>query len=119
MHPMNYKHDGIIEYDRVFLVPLNMSFPQPISERSFYSPHIEEEIVASFPLDDIKASANEMIVNRYTTRLQSSVSKHIVSIYYKRFKRKDLSLIVPILNKIITNYDSFEWTFEYSADRKT
>ena len=26
--------------------------------------------------------------------------------------RKDLSLIVPILNKIITNYDSFEWTVD-------
>ncbi len=111
-HLMNYKHDGIIEYDRVFLVPQNMNFPQPISERSFYSPHIEEEIVASFPLDDIKASANDMIVNRYTTRLRLSVSKQIVSVYYKRFKRKDLSLIVPILNKIITNYDSFEWTVD-------
>ena len=93
-----------------------MSFPQPISERSFYSPHIEEEIVASFPLDDIKAAANDMIVNRYTTRLRLSVSKQIVSVYYKRFKRKDLSLIVPILNKIITNYDSFEWTFDKIAE---
>ena len=56
------------------------------------------------------------IVNRYTTRLRLSVSKQIVSVYYKRFKRKDLSLIVPILNKIITNYDSFEWTFDKIAE---
>ena len=47
--------------------------------------------------------------NRFTTRLELEDSKSIVDMYYRRYKKKNLQLIIPFLEKIIHNYDKYEW----------
>ncbi len=108
VHLQNYRHDGIIEYERIFLAPKNLHFPQPITERSFYFSHIEEEIVANYSFQDIRSAFDDMVANKYTTRLQLSVSRAIVSLYYRRHKKKSLSLVSAMLNQIIKKYDDYE-----------
>lgn len=111
-HLCNYKHDGVIEYERIFLVPNGVNIPSVKTERSFYFSEIDKEIASKFSLFDIKSVMQDMTYNKYTTKLKLENSHSIVRLYFKRFKKKSLNLILPILDKIIQNYDSYEWTIE-------
>ena len=53
-----------------------------------------------------------MVVNKYTTRLQSPYSRQIVQMFKKALKKTRLSFITPVLAEILNNYDSYKWTFE-------
>lgn len=105
-----WKGDGIS--DRAFLVPNGMKIPSVKVERNFSFSEIDKEIVAKISLSEIKESINDMVANKYTTRLQLSSSRLIVNLYQGQYKKKSLNLIVPILRKIVQNYDSYEWTPE-------
>lgn len=111
---LSWKGDGVS--DRVFLVPNGISIPSVKSESHFSFSEIDKEIVANISLSEIKESINDMIENKYTTRLKLSSSHSIVRIYQKRYKKKSLNLIVPILKEIVQNYNSYEWTPEKIED---
>ncbi len=93
-------------------MPNGIKIPSIKSERRFSFSEIDKEIAANISLSEIKESMNDMTANKYTTRLQLSSSHSIVEIYQKRYKKKSLNLIIPILKEIVHNYDSYEWTPE-------
>ncbi len=105
-----WKGDGIS--DRAFLVPNGISIPSYVGIRSFNFSEIDKEIASMYTLEEINASLNDMLTNKYTTRLKLDCSHSIVRIYNKAHKKKSLSLIVPVLENIIQNYDKYEWTPE-------
>lgn len=107
---MSWDGDGIS--DRVFLVPNGINIPAAKTERSFSFHEFDKDIVASIAISDIKAAIIDMKENRYTTKLKLGSSKVIVSLYQKRYKKKSLNLILPFLEKIVQNYDNYEWTLE-------
>ena len=115
---MPWDGDGIS--DRVFLVPNGIKIPDVKTERCFSFHKLDETIVANIDITDIKAAINDMKENRYTTRLKLCSSKEIVRLYQKRYKKKCLNLIVPFLEKIVQNYNNYEWTLESIEEyRKT
>ncbi len=105
-----WKGDGIS--DRAFLVPNEIKMPPRKNEHYFVFSDIDEEIVASLSLEDIKASIDDMKTNKYTTRLQLESSERIVDLYQGRYRKRNLKLITPILEDIIQNYNKYEWTHD-------
>ena len=111
---MPWDGDGIS--DRAFLVPNGICIPKYKEKRNFIFSRIDEQIAAQISLTDIKASINDMQTNKYTTRLELGSSQEIVLLYYRRYKKKSLSMIIPVLENIIQNYDKYEWTPEKIAE---
>ena len=107
---MPWDGDGIS--DRAFLVPNGIHIPKYKEKRIFSFSRIDEQIAADVPLKDIKASINDMQTNKYTTRLELGSSREIVLLYQRRYKKKSLKMIIPVLETIIQNYDKYEWTPE-------
>jgi len=106
----SWKGDGVSV--RTYLVPNGFTIPAVISARTFVFSKIDERIVAEVPYDGIKAALDDMVVNKYTTRLQSPYSRQIVQMFKKALKKTRLSFITPVLAEILNNYDSYKWTFE-------
>lgn len=111
-HLKNYHHDGIIEKDKMLLISKDMEFPVQITEKSFYFSELDKEIVANIALTDIKAAINDMKTNKFNTKLTLYSSQRIVQIYYSNYKKTRLNLVIPVLEKIVQNYESYEWTTE-------
>lgn len=100
---------------RLYLVPNGFSIPPVISAKSFSFSKIDEEIVSKIPKDKIITALDDMITSRYTTRLQSEYSRQIVMIFQKKLKKRNLNLIINVLNEILDNYDAYEYTYERIA----
>ena len=60
-----------------------------------------------------------MQTNKYTTRLELGSSREIVLLYQRRYKKKSLKMIIPVLETIIQNYDKYEWTPETITEYRT
>lgn len=99
--------DGII--DKTYLVPNNFTIPPILSEKNF-SFSVEEQIVATYCLEEILAAKEDMVRNKYSTRLERKSSQEIVALYAKKYKRRRLSLIVELLSNIENQYGKYEWT---------
>lgn len=109
--------------DRAFLVPNEINMPDVIEEKVFFFQRIDEEIVSRLSLDDINASINDMINNKYSTRVKLESSRLIINEFQWRYKRRSLNIIIPFLEELYQNYNNYEWTFErvekYKEKEKT
>ena len=95
--------------DRAFLVPNNYTIPAEISERNFRF-NLDEQIVATYCLEEILSAKSDMIRNKYSTRLERKSSKEIVELFAKNYKKRSLPLIVDLLTQIESRYEDYKWT---------
>jgi len=103
----SWKGDNIV--DRTYLVPNNVTIPATLSEENFNF-SIDEQIVATYLLEEIAAAREDMIRNKYSTRLERKSSQDIVALYAKKYKKRSLAPIVKLLENIKNQYDRYEWT---------
>lgn len=102
-----WEGDGVM--DRAFLVPNNYTIPAEISERIFRF-DLDEQIVATYCLEEILSAKSDMIRNKFSTRLERQSSKEIVKLFAKKYKKRSLSLIVELLSQIESRYEDYKWT---------
>ena len=102
-----WEGDGVM--DRAFLVPNNYTIPAEISERIFRF-NLDEQIVATYCLEEILSAKSDMIRNKFSTRLERQSSKEIVKLFAKKYKKRSLSLIVELLSQIESRYEDYKWT---------
>lgn len=107
-----WKGDG--HSTRYYLVPNGIKMPNVIERKSDYDffNTFEEQIACQFTFQDIQAVVNDMKESKYSTRVKLDNSNRIISLFSKAKKTKALNKIVPSLEAILSNYDSYEWTFE-------
>lgn len=103
----SWEGDGVM--DRAFLVPNNYTIPAEISERIFRF-NLDEQIVATYCLEEILSAKSDMIRNKFSTRLERQSSKEIVKLFAKKYKKRSLSLIVELLSQIESRYEDYKWT---------
>ena len=108
-----WKGNGII--DKAYLVPNNLSIPPEIHEKSFHF-NLDEQIVATYCLEEILKAKLDMIQNRYSTRLTRQSSKEIINLFAKKHKKRSLASIVELLSHIETQYETYEWTPQRLAE---
>ena len=105
------------------MVPNEINMPDVIEGKVFFFQRIDEEIVSRLSLDDINASINDMINNKYSTRVKLESSRLIINEFQWRYKRRSLNIIIPFLEELYQNYNNYEWTFErvekYKEKEKT
>ena len=104
--------------DRAFLVPNEINMPEVIEKKIFFFQNIDEEIISRVSHDDLKASINDMINNKYSTRVHLDISRLIVKEFKWRYKRRSLNIIIPFLEKLVRNNNRYEWTFERVKEYK-
>lgn len=97
--------------DVPFLVPIGMTLKHDVSPKHFNF-KLDEKIVSSYEKSIIKIVIEDMSINKYSTRLRLDDSKDIVDLYYRTYRKRSLPNIIDLLQKCISNYDSYEWTFE-------
>lgn len=102
-----WKGNGIV--DQTYLVPNDLTIPHALSEKDFFF-SVDEQIVASYRLEEISAAKADMIRNKYSTRLELESSQQIVALYAKKYKKRSLTPIVELLNNIENQYSKYEWT---------
>ena len=102
-----WKGDGRI--DRTYLVPNGLSIPQELSQTNFQF-KLDEQIVATYSLEEIANAKADMLQNKYSTRLKQKSSKEIVELFFKKYKKKSLSPIIHLLNDIEAHYQKYRWT---------
>ena len=103
----SWKGEGDCTFE--YLVPKDMVLPNVITPISIQTYTVDAEIVSKFTKDAISEVIDDMLANRYSTRLKLPESKQIVSICNKRMKTKSINKIVPFLRRLLVEYDSFEW----------
>lgn len=113
-----FSWDGDGVSDRVFLVPNGVEMPPVIAKKDFSFSTVEERIVSSMPLKTIKACIDDMLANKYSTRMQLNDSHRIVALFEKYRKTKSLKRIIPVLDEIVQNYDNYKWTPESIEEYK-
>ena len=86
------------------LVPKGLSLKYETQHHLLQLP-FDEWVVSNYSLDTIKKIKNDMMINKFSTRLSLQESKYIVSHYGKK-KCKE---IIPILEKCIEHYDDYFW----------
>ena len=111
---MSWDGDGIS--DRIFLVPNGSKLPTVKSERNFIFSKLDEQLVSQLTVTEIARAIEDMKMNKYSTRLEFDVSKRIVALFEKRYKKRSLNLIIPMLEKIVQSYEQYEWTPEKIAE---
>lgn len=113
--------EGDSSIEESYLVPKKLSIPETVKEKSFCF-KFDEQIVAYFTKEEIVTVIEDMISNKYSTRLKQENSKKIVTIYRKTYNKVRLSPIIELLNTILENYNSYEWTHDkymnYKAKEK-
>lgn len=95
-----------------------MKIPAQINEKHFDF-NVDEEIVSIFSYAEIHAVKADMVKNKYSTRLELQNSRDIVSIYEKRYKRRQLTPIIDLLSRIEQQYNRYEWTPQKMAEYKS
>ncbi|MCM1089801.1 MAG: hypothetical protein NC092_10350 [Butyrivibrio sp.] len=105
----SWEGDGIS--DIPFLVPIGMSLKRDVSPK-YFNFDLDEKIVSSYEKSNIQAVIDDMSINKYSTRLTLNDSKDIVNLYYRTYRKRSLPNIIKVLQMCISNYDSYEWTFE-------
>lgn len=95
--------------DKTYLVPNNLTIPAVLSAKNFCF-SVDEQIVASYSLEEIVAAKADMIQNKFSTRLERKSSQDIVTLYAKKYKKRRLSPIVELLNNIEKQYGQYDWT---------
>lgn len=88
-----------------YLVPNGLTLKDYHPEHKFNF-EFDEWLVATFSKEDLSEVLQDMKINKFSTRLSLSNSKYVVS----QFGSRKLANIIPIIEKCITNYDSFTWT---------
>lgn len=73
---------------------------------------LDEQIVSQFSLTEISAAKSDMLKNKYSTRLELQISRDIVELFFKEYKRRSLPPIIALLKDIENNYGHYEWTSE-------
>lgn len=111
-----WEDDGII--DKTYLIPNKMTLSHNVRTKEFNF-SLDEEIVAIFSLNDIENAKNDMVKNKFSTRLELSCSAHIVAMYYGRYKKKSLPPIVELLSKIEKNYSQYKWHYKKYCEYRT
>lgn len=92
-----------------YLVPNGSKIPEVITARSYFGGTAEEDIVCCVTKQKLQDVIEDMLVNKYSTRVQMPESKTIVSICNKRLRTKSLNKIVPILQDILESYEQYPW----------
>lgn len=108
-HFFQYKWDGDGISDTTYLVENGYTLNHKTSVNGLSVNGLEESIVATFTQKDLLQSLEEMKSAKYSTKLQLPSSKQIVSLYFKRYKKRSLSGIIDYLQACIEKYDSFKW----------
>ena len=108
-HFFQYKWDGDGISDTTYLVENGYSLNHKTKVENPLVSGLEESIVASFTKEELLQSLEEMKSAKFSTKLQLPSSKHIVSLYFKRYKKKSLPGIIEYLQTCISKYDSFKW----------
>ena len=75
-------------------------------------------IYIEYTRNEIEKVINDMIRNKYSTRVQLKSSREIIVIYEKCYRRKSLKEVIPFLKEIINNYDQYHWTPEKIKEYK-
>lgn len=101
--------DGIV--DKTYLVPNGITIPNELSKKDFHF-KLDEQIVSQFSLTEISAAKSDMLKNKYSTRLELQISRDIVELFFKEYKRRSLPPIIALLKDIENNYGHYEWTSE-------
>ena len=109
--------EGDSSCDDTYLVPKELSIPEKIIEKSFCF-KVDEQIVAFFTKEEIVAAIEDMVSSKYSARLKQENSKNIVYIYKRTYNKVRLNPIIQLLNTILENYNSYEWTHEKFSNYK-
>ena len=102
------------EIDTVYLVPNDLTLQLQVEKKRLpfeNSCAFDENAVAKFPKEDLASAIIDMKCSKFSTRLHEECSKELVHMYYKVNKQKKLSMIIPVLNMCIENYESYEWNY--------
>jgi len=101
-----WKSDGIIYTE--YLVPLNMTLNLDIKEERLYL-NLDERIVSSFEKEQLNEIVDDMIANKYSTRLKLSDSRYVVGMYESTHKKRGLPKIIELLQGCVSRYESYQW----------
>ena len=108
-HFFQYKWDGDGCSDTTYLVENGFSINQKTEIEELKYCSLKETVVAKYTKEELMAAVEEMKTARFSTRLQLPVSKEIVGMYNKRYKKKSLPAIINFLQECLSEYDSFKW----------
>ena len=108
-HFFQYSWDGDGISDTTYLVENGYTLKHKTSVDSIPVNGVEENIVASFTKDELMQALAEMKSAKFSTKLQLQSSKQIVSLYFKRYKKRSLPRIIEYLQICIDKYESFQW----------
>ena len=109
-----WEGDGV--YTSEYLVPNGLKIPKVITARSYFGGTAKEDIVCCVTKQKLRDVIEDMKANKYSTRVQMSESKMLVSICNKNFRTKSLNKIVPILQEILESYEQYQWNPDTIAE---
>ncbi len=102
-----WKRDGISIEE--YLVPNGLKLPKVMIHKNIQVNTADAEIVSKYSADTVKCVINDMNANKYSTRVQLRETKEIIKICSKRLHTQSLNRIVPFLQKVLIEYDTYEW----------
>ena len=105
-------------YTSEYLVPNGLKIPKVITARSYFGHTAEEKIVCCVTKQTLQDVIEDMKANKYSTRVQMSESRIIVSICSKWLQTKSLNKIIPILQEILESYEQYKWNPDTIAEYK-
>ena len=99
--------DGITVNE--YLVPRGLDLPKVITPMTIHPCSADAEIVSKYTEEAITDVIDDMIANKYSTRVQLQDSKNVIRICNKRLHTKSINKIVPFLKEILDKYNIYEW----------
>ncbi|MFV0476122.1 MAG: hypothetical protein ACK5MQ_18250, partial [Pikeienuella sp.] len=92
-----------------YLVPKELTLDINTSEKIFNF-KFDEQIISLYSKNEISSMVEDMKKNKYSTRVEFEETKIIIDIYYRKYKKKRLNLIVDVLTDSLIKYDTYKWT---------
>lgn len=91
-------------YLRYYLVKKGERISFGVSSGSF-----GEDIVHEFTKEELQESLEYLKTIKYSTQCQDRVSGRIIHCFKKRYNTVKLNCVRPELEKVINQYDSYQW----------
>lgn len=91
-------------YLRYYLVKKGERISFGVSPCSF-----GEDIVYEFTKEELQESLEYLKTIKYSTQCQDRVSRRIIHCFKKRYNTVKLNCVRPELDKVINQYDSYQW----------
>ncbi len=102
-----WKGDGFVSH--IYLVPNGMAIPQVMQPTYIQTYTLDAEIASMYDKAQINAVISDMNNSKYSTRVRLDDSRAIIALVYKRKRMKSLNRIIPILQDVVSRYDSYKW----------